>query len=567
MTLSWKDRHNQRHTDQTTVNGAHILPLPTPPTLNGHRREDTDAYAHTALERETAAVATAPEGTRNHTLNVAAFNLGQLVAAGALQPRQVEQALTTAAQSAGLPIAEIRRTIASGLKGGYRSGPRRIAEQPGSFSLTETTIDQLTGEITERKIDFWEARPALRHIRDFARGRMAAPWGTLGAVLVRVIASTPWTIRLPPIVGGLASLNMTVAITAPSGGGKGAAESAAKEAFNWPRIHEYRIGSGEAIAHCLKHRLPANKGGGTEWNDHSHSALISMSEVDKLAGQAARHGSTIMAELRAAWSGESLGHITADQTRRIPVNAHTYRLALILGVQPLRAGFLLDDADGGFPQRVVWLPATDPNSPDTDGQTPLPLDWRPPDIRQFEQLDRPIIHVCEQAEMEIRAARHNGLRGIGDPLDGHKLHAQEKVAAALAILDSRYAINDEDWQLARIVMHMSDLTRTQAQAAISARHEQIEKTRSTTAAKRAAAASEAVADAAVQRVCRNLLRHVQLAGTIGWNDLAKKLASRDKDQFEDAIARLVEAGQIIVVDQPDGRSPDGVARTVQAVPS
>ncbi len=76
------------------------------------------AWAAAALATETERVRTATEGTRNHTLNRAAFALGQLVAAGYLDPDDVVATLTDAALAAGLTIAETRATIASGLHAG-----------------------------------------------------------------------------------------------------------------------------------------------------------------------------------------------------------------------------------------------------------------------------------------------------------------------------------------------------------------------------------------------------------------------------------------------------------------
>jgi hypothetical protein len=87
------------------------------------------AYARAALDREARAVATAPAGTCNHTLNRAAFNLGQLVAARLLDAEQVRAVLLEAALSApatGHPDRErkARATIESGLRAGART-PRR----------------------------------------------------------------------------------------------------------------------------------------------------------------------------------------------------------------------------------------------------------------------------------------------------------------------------------------------------------------------------------------------------------------------------------------------------------
>jgi hypothetical protein len=75
-------------------------------------------YGRAALARERAVVAPAPPGRRNVTLNRAAFNLGQLVAAGLLDAGEVRAVLLAAALEAGNPEAKARATIASGLHGG-----------------------------------------------------------------------------------------------------------------------------------------------------------------------------------------------------------------------------------------------------------------------------------------------------------------------------------------------------------------------------------------------------------------------------------------------------------------
>jgi hypothetical protein len=90
------------------------------------------AYARAALESEAAAVRAAPVGTCNHTLNRAAFNLGQLIAAGLLDAEQVRVVLLEAALAAptsGHPDRERKatETIKSGLRAGARTPrtPRR----------------------------------------------------------------------------------------------------------------------------------------------------------------------------------------------------------------------------------------------------------------------------------------------------------------------------------------------------------------------------------------------------------------------------------------------------------
>jgi hypothetical protein len=78
------------------------------------------AYALAAFRQQTRRVAEARVGTRNDTLNRAAFSLGQLVAAGLIPPLPVMTGLADAAARAGLPADEARRTIRSGMAAGAR---------------------------------------------------------------------------------------------------------------------------------------------------------------------------------------------------------------------------------------------------------------------------------------------------------------------------------------------------------------------------------------------------------------------------------------------------------------
>jgi hypothetical protein len=95
------------------------LPEITPPRPALDRGQGR-AYALAAFREETRRVAEARVGTRNDTLNRAAFSLGQLVAAGLIPPLPVMTGLADAAARAGLPADEARRTIRSGMAAGAR---------------------------------------------------------------------------------------------------------------------------------------------------------------------------------------------------------------------------------------------------------------------------------------------------------------------------------------------------------------------------------------------------------------------------------------------------------------
>lgn len=98
-----------------------------------------DRYAAVALEAEADRVAHAVVGTRNDTLNRAAFALGRLVGAGLLDAATVTRELTAAAAWAGLERAETVRTIRSGLGAGRRTPLAFPAEGAGT---THPEIDR-----------------------------------------------------------------------------------------------------------------------------------------------------------------------------------------------------------------------------------------------------------------------------------------------------------------------------------------------------------------------------------------------------------------------------------------
>lgn len=101
-----------------------LPPIPAPAGRRG-------GYGRAALARERAAVAAAQPGCRNATLNRAAFNLGQLVAAGLLDADEVRGVLLAAALEAGHPERKARATIDSGVRGGMAK-PRGVHRQDGA---------------------------------------------------------------------------------------------------------------------------------------------------------------------------------------------------------------------------------------------------------------------------------------------------------------------------------------------------------------------------------------------------------------------------------------------------
>jgi Bifunctional DNA primase/polymerase, N-terminal len=79
------------------------------------------AYGLGALRRELQRLSQTGEGSRNHQLNVASFNMGRLVAAGDIDETEAASALIEQGQRIGLGATECQRTVASGLGAGCSS--------------------------------------------------------------------------------------------------------------------------------------------------------------------------------------------------------------------------------------------------------------------------------------------------------------------------------------------------------------------------------------------------------------------------------------------------------------
>ena len=497
------------------------------------------SYAAAALRREAESVATAPDGTRNHTLNKAWFNMGRHVGAGSIDAGTVRTALAEAGRACGLPQAEIDLVLRDDDTRALHAGAA-VPRVPAPLA----PVPEVTVLDPKVELDFWQARPILEHLHDFARARMTSPWAVLGVTLARVITAVPHQVVLPPLIGGRASLNLFVGLVGPSGGGKGTAEAAAADALSIGYIRTARIASGEAIAHVYKKRT---KGQEPEWRDESHAALISVPEIDRLAGQSARQGSTIMADLRSAWSGELLGQVAADSSRSIPLEAHQYRLCLVAGVQPARAGVLLDDADGGTPQRFLWLPATDPDIPDREPPEPRPQPWEPPRVSSFVSAGGARVDICAAARETIMEAHRARQRGDGDALDGHALLTRLKTAAALGILNGAYAVTDEDWELAGVIAEKSAATRAAVVQLRMSRLKASAEARAEADADRAVFVQNRLEDAAIKRVCGVIVRRLRRTPDDGWtprHEIRKAAAARDRQHVDEALERLLGSGQI-----------------------
>jgi hypothetical protein len=426
-------------------------------------------------------------------------------------------------------------------------GAQQVAVDAGLAPLRPFVADlqapaPVRGEPVADAVDFWQQRPELAHIRDFARARMTSPWAVFGVVLCRVLTAVPPQMVLPPIVGSHASLNFFTATVGASGAGKGASESAAADAFTGPHVEVFGPGSGEGIGYLFGH----SDKDGKSVRDRT-AVMLSAAEIDNVDALRSRQSSTLMPTLRSTWSGEALGNANVAKDRRVRIARHTYRLTFVVGVQPRRARALLDDADGGTPQRFLWTPATDPGAPDVTPAEPQPLPMPESLTGPWPSAGRGLhsLPVPEAAITTIREARLSRLRGDGEALDGHALLTRLKVAAGLAILNGRRAVVDTDWTLAGMVMAVSDFTRASVVDELGQADANANEARGRSEGARAAIAAETVDARAVKRIAARVRAGLAETGECSRSAARRRVTARDRQHFDEAVERLIAAGQVV----------------------
>jgi hypothetical protein len=413
---------------------------------------------------------------------------------------------------------------------------------------------------------FWDRRPFLRYVHTYARSRYCAPWAVLGSVLALAAAAVEPNIQLPPVIGKEASLNLFVGLVGPSGSGKDIAFGIAEELLDIRHGEEkvrtdiIPLGSGEGISHVyMKHppKLTRRRGksdddsaliGLTASSDepiqYRTRALLTVAEIDTLDAQTKRQGSTVGGQLRQGWSGSQIGFHYADTAKRMIVPKHAYRMCLVAGIQPGRAQMLLSgpESDGGTPQRFLWLPATDPGMGRDAPATPAPVAWTPPAYRGTVLFD-----VCPKASDTIVDAHIARQTGQGEALDGHALLTRLKVAAALAMLDSRdprmqCTVTDEDWDLAGVLMAVSDRTRESVRAHLAEASREQNVRQAFAEAQKAVVIAETVESTGLNKA----LKWVKGKITSEWvtdRTLKRAVKSTIREHLDAALEALIESGE------------------------
>ena len=413
---------------------------------------------------------------------------------------------------------------------------------------------------------FWEARPVLAHIRQAAWSAGCSPDALLVQALARVATYVHPCFKLPGVEQGLIGKHQTLdflgCVVAETSGGKTLAAGVAEllvpapdpPADGDPQIDfEQRVGSGEGIAEFFlvpEVRIEEGKEVRTGKRVVGKQALfMNVDEGTGFTNQAGRKGTTIIATLASAWSGESLGQLNAaDETRRL-VRGGRVRICAVINMQDTN-GYKLYSEDlesVGFTGRLMFATAHDPSAPPPDEQPEWPgrLAWP---IKAGNSQVNVYFTYDEAIVAEIKGTRHGILtrRVQIERRQSQYLLLRCKVAALLAVLDGRTDVSLDDWKLATEAITCSS---AMLEMLDSVRNRQIEVT-AVTAASFKMKVAESAEDQHLRRLAvgwkSRVVDELHTKGPLPWKGLKGLVRSDRRAMFRSIVDEMVSEGVLVL---------------------
>lgn len=392
--------------------------------------------------------------------------------------------------------------------------------------------------------DFWIDRPLLAHIKKCADSRGVSKDAALVAFLARFSTQIRPNVTLPPFVGGKVSLNLYVALVGLPGAGKSATVAAVESMATWG-AKKVGAGSGEGL---LQSFGQMDKALG-RWTQREEAVMVEIDEISLLMAQNARLGNTFIDILTNAWMGAFLHQPYAEPAKDRRMDAHKYRLSMVVGAQPGKIEGLLAHRDSGFPQRFVWVNVGDPTIPHWSERPDHPGLCYPPfrsGVGAPESITFP-----ERIEHEIKEANH--ARSSNTDWDAaafdkgaHWYTIRMKVSALLALLDDRTEVTEDDWAISEYLMAKSDATLEQLEIHQSKRRHLAHKAKAEEAATVKYLADEHTVDRVAGVVERHVYKHAQPDGCVK-RCITQSIRSTDRPYKDEAIGYALEAQTIVTM--------------------
>lgn len=261
--------------------------------------------------------------------------------------------------------------------------PSHVKPVQGGTTAMREVLPPLATQWTHAYVRYewiWSATPGLSQVAAAADARGVIRWGMLGALLPRVAAKIPATVRLVPDTGTVptsagptpagASINLYSVLVGQSGSGKTVTMNAAATLI--PGVRTVPPGTGEGILKEFPRPFADEDGGssaGSAVGDaappisnvapsgNPESLMLESDEIDIFVGEMMRQGSKTTGWYRSMWMGGEIGNTASEKERRSFVAAHSYRFGILLGAQPDAVAPLFGETGKGTPQRFMWMPA------------------------------------------------------------------------------------------------------------------------------------------------------------------------------------------------------------------
>jgi hypothetical protein len=196
-------------------------------------------------------------------------------------------------------------------------------------------------------------------------------------------------------------------------------------------------------------------------------------EIDTLGALGKDAGSTLFSEMRTLLTGGSTGSANATKDRQRALPAGSYSFQIVAGVQPTRAGALLDSSDAGTPQRFVWVTVTDPKTAlERKDRPPWPgeLGWNRDFLMHFEFGD-PFVRYPDWLRDELDAYDYKisqeSAHGGELSRHGHQNLLRLKVAAGIAFLHESPVVEDLHVEIADMILMSSRRTQLVCERAVA----------------------------------------------------------------------------------------------------
>ena len=475
---TWLDGHHGPSEAPAATGQGNTPPAPAATASGAHSAPATDEdreRAEEILQQACEAVETLNETEEFAGRNEAVFHLLPLLLrfsdAGALDEDVVLESLWEAAQRVPSDEPYLRKEFDASVR-----SARQYAKESGP-TLPDTTPTRLAQSDFEgvEEADLWDKTPLLKHIAQAADSMGRNRLALLAVTLTRVLAEVDPEVCLPGVedgaVGNRAALNLGVALVGSSGQGKSAFSRNSELLLGRSqRSIEGNPSTGQGLIQSYlewKGDPPSN-----ELIDDPRRIFI-VDEIDKLGALGTDTGSTLLGEIRTMLTGGTTGSSNATKERQRMLHAGTYNFQLVVGVQPARAGALLDGRDSGTPQRFVWVPVTDPKTalhPDDRPEWPGSLEWNDAFLLGFEVGD-PIVRYPDWLVKELKDYDYRvSLEGSGGgelSRFGHQNLLRLKVAAGIAFLHENPQIEDLHVEIADMILASSRRTQLECERVVA----------------------------------------------------------------------------------------------------